>query len=92
MNEFEKAVAEFIGAFEVVFRYDWPHTKAVIGEEKPGCTFIEPGLKDETGDWGSRGALLEMYRRLMSVMQSRGMEPIFPFPLEHLPNFRALIW
>lgn len=85
-TEFETAVAEFIGAFEVVFRYDWSYTKRNIGDEEPDHTFLEPGLDDEVEDWGSRGALLQKYRRLVVVMQSRGMKPIFPFPLERLPD------
>jgi len=85
-------VAEFVGAFEVVFRYDWSYSKGMIGDEPPGATFIEPGIEDETEDWGSRGALLEKYRRLVSAMQSRGIEPVFPFPLERLPNFVKRAW
>ena len=75
-TEFEKAVAEFVGAFEVVFRYDWQYTKERIGDEEEGATFIEPGLEDETEDWGARGALLEKYRRLMAVMQERDLVAI----------------
>ena len=92
VKEFEQALAEFIGAFEVVFRYDWPYTKIMIGDEEEGATFVEPGLDDETEDWGARGELLEKYRRLVSVMQSRGLEPIFPFPLDSLPSFKRRVW
>src|SRR4051812_12516996 len=75
-QELQQALAEFVGAFEVVFRYDWPYTKIMIGDEAEGATFIAPGLDDETEDWGARGALLEKYRRLVSLMQSRGIEPV----------------
>ncbi|HEX8247065.1 MAG TPA: hypothetical protein VF599_02685 [Pyrinomonadaceae bacterium] len=85
-TEFEKAVAEFIGAFEIVFRYDWVYTKKMIGDEEIGATFIEHGLEDETDNWGARAALLEKYRGLTAVMQKRGIEPLFPFPLERLPD------
>ena len=91
-QEFEKAVVEFVGAFEVVFRYDWPYTKVRIGDEEKGATFIEPGLEDETDNWGARGALLEKYRALITVMKERKMDPKFPFPLDHLPEFKGRIW
>jgi hypothetical protein len=91
-KELQDALAEFVGAFEVVFRYDWHYTKVMIGDEEDGATFIEPGLDDESDDWGSRGALLAKYRRLVSVMQSRGIEPAFPFPLERLPKFERRVW
>jgi hypothetical protein len=90
--ELETALSEFVGAFEVVFRYDWDYTRLMIGGESDGATFIEPGLRDESEDWGSRGALLEKYRRLVAVMKARGMEPIFPFPLDHLPGLKHRIW
>ena len=35
-NELENALAEFVGAFEVVFRYDWAYTKDMIGDEVEG--------------------------------------------------------
>jgi hypothetical protein len=91
-KELKEALAEFVGAFEVVFRYDWPYTKIMIGDEEEGATFIEPRLEDETEDWGARGALLEKYRRLVSVMLSRGIEPKFPFPLDRIPNFEKRVW
>jgi hypothetical protein len=91
-KELLDALAEFVGAFEVVFRYDWPYTKIMFGDEVEGGTFIEPGLADEIEDWGSRGALLERYRRLVSVMQLRGIEPAFPFPLDRLPDFKKRVW
>ena len=91
-SEFEKAVAEFIGTFEVVFRYDWSYTKIMIGDEAEGATFIEPCLADEDEDWGSRGALLEKYRTLVSIMKERKMQPIFPYPLEQIPDFKGRAW
>jgi hypothetical protein len=69
-NELYKAIAEFVGAFEIVFRYDWAYTKTMIGDETEGMTFIEPGLEDEIEDWGARGALLEKYRALVDAMKS----------------------
>ena len=31
-DQFRSAVAEFVGTFEVVFRYDWDYTKIMIGD------------------------------------------------------------
>jgi hypothetical protein len=89
---FEEAVADFEGAFKVVFRYDWQYTKAMIGDKAEGATFIEPGLEDEIDNWGARGALLEKYRALVAVMQAKGIEPSFPFSLEGLPGFKGRVW
>ena len=91
-SQLEKAIAEFVGAFEVVFRYDWDYTKLMFGDEADGATFIELGLKDESNDWGARGALLEKYRNLVAVMKTKGMEPAFPVPLERLPDFKERAW
>ncbi|MDB5801556.1 MAG: hypothetical protein JWL63_2495 [Rhodocyclales bacterium] len=84
------ALSEFVGAFEVVFRYDWEYTTVMIGNEEPN--FLEPGVEDESEDWGARGALLEKYRNLVSIMKIRGMSPTFPFPLEHLPGKPTRQW
>jgi hypothetical protein len=86
-SDLNVAVAEFVGAFELVFRHDWEYTKIMIGDEMDGGTFVEPGLADESEDWAARGALLKKYRALVAVMQSAGIVPKFPFPLENLPRF-----
>lgn len=83
------ALAEFVGAFEVVFRYDWEYTKIMIGDEATGATFLEPGLDDESEDWGARGALLEKYRALVVAMQSQGLEPKFPFSQAQLQSLKG---
>jgi len=89
----EKALKEFVGAFEVVFRYDWKYTSEVIGGMvEDDATFIEPGSEDETEDWGARGALLEKYRTLIDAMKSRGLKPEFPFPLDHIEGFNGVAW
>ena len=88
-SNIEKALAEFMGAFEIVFRYDWDYTRVMIGDEADGATFVEPGLADESEDWGARGALLEKYRLLLAAMKESGIEPIFPFPLAHLPSLKG---
>lgn len=91
-SELIGALKDFVGAFEVVFRYDWAYTRIMFGDEEEGHSFIEPGLDDETEDWGARGALLERYRRLVTLMQERGLEPSFPFPLERLDPAIKRVW
>lgn len=91
-EELRNALAEFVGAFEVVFRYDWTYAKTMMGDEEEGGTFIEPGLDDEIDNWGARGTLLEKYRKLVVVMQAHRIEPKFPFPIEDLPDFKKRVW
>lgn len=91
-KEITKALQEFVGAFEIVFRYDWEYTTVMFGHVNNGANFIEPELEDETEDWGARGALLEKYRNLVAVMKSNSLQPEFPFPLENLPEFKARVW
>lgn len=87
--DISNALAEFMGAFEVVFRHDWEYTKIMIGDEATGATFLEPGRADESEDWGARGALLEKYRALVVAMKSQGLEPKFPFPLAQLQSLKG---
>jgi hypothetical protein len=91
-DQLQAALAEFVGSFEVVFRYDWDYTKLMIGDEAEKASFIEPGIEDETNDWGARGALLEKYRALVAEMKAARIEPVFPFPLENLPGFTKRVW
>nr|WP_315204013.1 hypothetical protein [uncultured Albidiferax sp.] len=91
-KELETAISEFVGAFEIVFRYDWEYTKLMFGDESDGANFIEPGMRDESEDWGARGALLEKYRGLVETMKAHGLEPKFPFPPENLPGSPGRIW
>ena len=35
----------------------------------PDGTFLNPKVEDETEDWGSRGELLEQYRKLKALLQ-----------------------
>jgi hypothetical protein len=87
-EEFERAVSEFVGAFETVFHHDWDYAKLMIGDEEEGCTFLEHGLADEVDDWGARGALLEKYRRLRAVMEARGLKSELPFPMERIRELK----
>src|SRR5687767_13526360 len=76
----QAAVAEFVGAFQEVFHYDWEYTRSVIGGENP--SFLRPGLSEaqESQDWGARGALLEKYRALIAAMSAVKLKPRAPFP------------
>ena len=89
-EELERAMCEFVGAFEVVFRYDWEYTTLMIDPEVP--SFLEPAVSDESEDWGARGALLEKYRALVDLMKKRGLRPSFPFPIENLPGSPKEQW
>ncbi|MDH0894473.1 MULTISPECIES: hypothetical protein [unclassified Pseudomonas] len=82
----QKAISEFVGAFEVVFHYDWDYTSIMIGGEEP--SFIQPGLtsNEESEDWGARGALLERYRNMVAAMKAAGLSPVFPVSIENLAS------
>lgn len=60
----------FIDSFEVVFgECDWPITLCNLQDDAkylidPNGTFLEPGVEDESNNWGNRGSLLADYRRL----------------------------
>ena len=86
MNDpkFEKAVAEFVGAFEVVFRHDWSYTKFQSAHVAEGATFLEPREEDEMDDWWARGALLDKYRALLAAMKEKKIEPIFSDELQRV--------
>lgn len=86
MNEDEiaRALQEFVGAFEFVFRDDWEYAKIKIGDEADGANFLEPKLDDEFEDWGARGVLLAKYRFLLAVMKRNSLEPISPFPIDYV--------
>jgi hypothetical protein len=78
------AASEFLKAFEDTFELDWDHSKGcfentqfLIGE---GCTFLRPGVEDESNSWGSRGSLLQAYRRLRVVLDLLGYESPVPGP------------
>jgi hypothetical protein len=75
VGDFNKAIREFVGAFEVVFGHDWDYSKWKIGQIKEGATFIDPDEKYEMDDWWARGALLQKYRDLLAAMKKRNMEP-----------------
>ncbi|MBE7440593.1 MAG: hypothetical protein HS115_19275 [Spirochaetales bacterium] len=86
-KELNTLFLEFLGAFEVVFHYDWDYTKIMIGDESPKHTIIRTGLEDETEDWGTRGQLLESYRNLKRALKERNLHaPISEIWHAHLQN------
>jgi hypothetical protein len=76
-QQFEKAVADFVSSFELVFDNGWEFTQSVLQEPEQyisdGCTFIQPNVQDESNNWANRGHLLNWYRRLKVLLDaSRG--------------------
>jgi hypothetical protein len=76
-RELQDAFVELMEAFEIVFHHDWPYTRvmlvpfnAMIAEDG---TFLEPRVADEVEDWGHRAMLLERYRKLRALMDTRGL-------------------
>jgi hypothetical protein len=76
--EMNEQFLEFLGAFEIVFHYDWDYTEAMIGDVKNGCTFIYPGIEEKIGDWAARELLLEKYRDLKEFLKQRNIHTIIP--------------
>lgn len=79
----KRAVAEFTGAFEVVFDRDWAYSQEHMHYEmgnivKSGGTFLHPGNDPTHVNWGARAALLQAYERLLTSMQEAAIEPELP--------------
>ena len=79
----KQAIAEFTGAFEVVFGQDWAYSQEHMHYNmrsivKPGSTFLKPDINPERVNWGARAALLQAYERLKTTMQECGIEPRLP--------------
>ena len=78
--ELEQAIAEFAGAFEVVFGEDWPYGQELLHHcpeqaiPDDGSTFIRSSKDPDRVNWGSRAALLQAYERLSKVMEERGIK------------------
>jgi hypothetical protein len=79
MDDFEKAVAEFIWSVAELFDQDWQYTKDMFPFIEQGGTFLEPHLDDEAENWGNRAFFLERFRKLRRLMRERGIEPLSPF-------------
>jgi hypothetical protein len=54
-----------------IFYWDWSHTKNMLAPPyvdeliSSSGTFLYPNVNDEYNDWGSRGGLLDSYKKLM---------------------------
>lgn len=76
--EFLSSLMRFWCSFEAVFgQADWEMTRDVLTCDTldwyihPNGTFLEPGVEDESNNWGNRGALLDSYRRLKHQLELR---------------------
>jgi hypothetical protein len=78
-SDLKIALSEFAWAFEQVFHHDWAYTDDMLlpanGMIAAGGTFLEPGVEDESEDWGHRAMLLARYRTLLAPMKSLGLVP-----------------
>jgi hypothetical protein len=78
-EELEKHIASFVNSFEVAFDNDWEFTHTNLQDEyrhlyvSPSGTFISPEVGDEYDNWANRGALLESYRDLVTLLKERGI-------------------
>ena len=62
----QNAMAEFVSAFEEVFRHDWDYTRREIIETlRDGQTFLDAGRRN---DWKNGDRLHDAYERLLSEM------------------------
>jgi hypothetical protein len=79
-----EAIAAFVGAFEEVFERDWEYARIMLSPANldsfvaSGATFLNPGVEDESEDWGTRAELLDRYRQLLQVMKRHGIQPKKP--------------
>lgn len=70
----DEVLLDFLDAFKLVFEWDWEFTCAILRSDqlgwyiRPGHTFLNPGVEDESNNWGNRGRLLAAYRRLVAVV------------------------
>ena len=76
--EFLSALMGFWIRFEAVFgEADWEMTRDILTCDMlehyihPNGTFLEPGIGDESNNWGNRGSLLSSYRRLKQQIELR---------------------
>ena len=81
-EQLDRAIAQFAGAFEVVFEEDWEYTleqflsqgKRISGEG----TFLFPDTDSRGVNWNARATLLEAYERLVKAMKERNLKPLRP--------------
>jgi hypothetical protein len=73
-DELMTLLCEFMDALELVFDNDWHMTKSSIPDIDENCTFLRPGVADESNNWANRGHFLAVYRQLRDVID----EPRYP--------------
>jgi len=76
VHELEEVISKFITNFELVFDNDWEMTQSCIANGDligNNGTFINPDVSDESNNWGNRGALLDIYRHLLEVMDKNSI-------------------
>ena len=70
------ALADLIWTLESVFHHDWLFTQQALGIPDGHTefihadkTFLEPGVHDESNNWGNRGHLLHAYRECRKFVE-----------------------
>lgn len=78
-GDFQRALLAFLTSFDLVFDNDWEFSRQRLQSDELGMyirngqSFLNPGIEDESNNWGNRGSLLASYRRLLAVMQHMGL-------------------
>lgn len=78
-GDFQRALLAFLTSFKLVFGCDWEFSRGILQAEnleehvRDGHTFLNPGVEDESNNWGNRGGLLASYRNLLTVMDQMGL-------------------
>ena len=73
-EELQRAMCEFVGAFEIVFRYDWEYTTVMIDPDSmlPSAPFKTKGLGVTDGADAKQACFDRFHMRLSSVLSARG--------------------
>ena len=78
-TKLERRLLDFLNSFVGVFDHDWDFSKNLLFDPEwakifidDACTFLNPGVDDESNNWANRGALLATYRRLTEALREIG--------------------
>lgn len=77
---FEQLVTDFIAGTEIVFDWDWEHTKSCLDSSIRNAfisdegSFLNPNVQNEDSDWGNRITFLESYRRLREFINDNNIK------------------
>lgn len=73
-----RLVSEFLSAYYLIFETDWAHTKSCLENSEffisSSGTFINPGVEDESNNWGNRATLLSAYRKLVEYIENNDID------------------